>query len=232
MKVLRTIVAKIKIDRIWSQKIREFCGIQPVMWLKRERREWHEHDEDGCWEISYNYKGHIPAGRSSSGHLERWWVYLIPGLNILNNNNNNIIIMINLLCYLFLWKNYEVCNVFVTQKNQKFKKIKTCNLQYNNGWLYGRYRTLQNKSIFRLGKTHNEDKRELPLLKNRKNKLQSSLLKQELPSCGNDKEVCCWYQLVIMLCTSKWITPTQHNWKMNNSQDRMAWIFLNDYKFH
>ena len=46
MKVLRKIVAKTKIDKIKSQRIRESCGIQPFNeWMERRRmrREWDEH---------------------------------------------------------------------------------------------------------------------------------------------------------------------------------------------
>ena len=47
IKVLRKIVGKTKIDRIRSQQIREYCGIQPINeWVerrRRRRREWVEH---------------------------------------------------------------------------------------------------------------------------------------------------------------------------------------------
>ena len=40
MKVLRKKVGKTKIDRIGSQEIREFCGIQSINeWMERRRRE-------------------------------------------------------------------------------------------------------------------------------------------------------------------------------------------------
>ena len=41
MKILRKIVGKIKIDRIRSQDIRKFCGIQPINEVVEKRKgEW------------------------------------------------------------------------------------------------------------------------------------------------------------------------------------------------
>ena len=42
MKVLRKIVSKTKIDRVRSQKIREFCGIKHINDWMEIRREWDE----------------------------------------------------------------------------------------------------------------------------------------------------------------------------------------------
>ena len=43
MKVLRKIVGKKKKDRITSQQIREYCGIQHINEQAKRRREWEEH---------------------------------------------------------------------------------------------------------------------------------------------------------------------------------------------
>ena len=47
MKLLRKIAGEPKIDRIRSQQIREYCGIQPIIEQverrTRRRREWEQH---------------------------------------------------------------------------------------------------------------------------------------------------------------------------------------------
>ena len=47
-KVLRKMIGKTKINRIKSQKIRKYCGFQPINeWMerrrRRRRRKWDEH---------------------------------------------------------------------------------------------------------------------------------------------------------------------------------------------
>ena len=68
IKILRKIVGKTKIDRIRSQENKESCGIQPIEWMERSRREWDEHitrmDTEGLVKIS---RDNIPAGRRSPG---------------------------------------------------------------------------------------------------------------------------------------------------------------------
>ena len=51
MKILGTIVDKTKIDRIRSQQIREFCGIEPINeWVetKKTKRMGPICDKNGC----------------------------------------------------------------------------------------------------------------------------------------------------------------------------------------
>ena len=67
MKVLRKIFDKTKIDRIISQQIRYFYGIEPTnKWMERIRREWDQHvtrtDAEKLVKIS---RDNIPVGRSS-----------------------------------------------------------------------------------------------------------------------------------------------------------------------
>ena len=65
MKVQRKIVGETVTDRIRSQQIREFCGIQPINErVKRRRREWDQHvkrmDAEKLVKIS---RDNIPVGR-------------------------------------------------------------------------------------------------------------------------------------------------------------------------
>ena len=68
MKVLRKSVGKPKRDRIRSQKIIEFCGIQPINKGVERKRERDEHatkmDVETLVKISID---NIPAGRRSPG---------------------------------------------------------------------------------------------------------------------------------------------------------------------
>ena len=80
MKVPRKIVGKTKINKIRSQQITEFCGVQPINeCVKRIRREWDEHvtrmDAGRLLKISSD---NIPAGRKYSGRPKRRWSDLIP----------------------------------------------------------------------------------------------------------------------------------------------------------
>ena len=74
MKILRKIVGKTKIDRIWSQLIRESYDIQPINeWVERRRREWKENvirmDAEILVKIS---RDNLPAGRRSPGLSSHW----------------------------------------------------------------------------------------------------------------------------------------------------------------
>ena len=76
-KVIKKIFGETKIDRIGSQQIREFCGIQPTnQWAERRRRirrEWDQYvtrmNAGRLVEIS---RDNIPVRRSPGRPKRRW----------------------------------------------------------------------------------------------------------------------------------------------------------------